>query len=92
MCNNQPFINTCFSHQPINEHTNQEKVDRLAQARFSFAHPKWRTVSSAGKGFVRGLLKKTPGFRWTAREALDHCADSWGPSLLVTTTACHSFS
>lgn len=59
-----------------------EKVDRLAQARFSFAAPKWKTVSAAGKGFVRGLLKKQPGFRWTAREALDHCADVWGPSLL----------
>eukprot|EP00752_Nemacystus_decipiens_P009304 g8315.t1 len=61
---------------------NQEKVERLAQARFVFSDPSWKTVSAAGKEFVRGLLKKQPGFRWTAREALDHCADVWGPTFL----------
>lgn len=61
----------------------QEKVERLAQARFVFSDPSWKTVSAAGKEFVRGLLKKQPGFRWTAREALDHCADVWGPTFLV---------
>lgn len=63
----------------------QEKVERLRNARFGFADPKWKTVSSGGKGFVRGLLKKQPGFRWTAREALDHCSDDWAPALLVRT-------
>lgn len=61
----------------------QDKVERLAQARFVFSDPSWKTVSVGGKEFVRGLLKKQPGFRWTAREALDHCADVWGPSFLV---------
>lgn len=61
----------------------QDKVEQLAQARFLFNDPAWKTVSSAGKGFVRGLLKKQPGFRWTAREAMDHCTDLWDTSLLV---------
>ncbi|CAB1107089.1 unnamed protein product [Ectocarpus sp. CCAP 1310/34] len=58
----------------------QEQVERLRQARFVFNDPAWKTVSAGAKGFVRGLLKKQPGFRWTAREALDHCADTWGPT------------
>ncbi|CAM9788263.1 unnamed protein product, partial [Ascophyllum nodosum] len=53
----------------------------LAHARFVFSAPAWKTISSGGKEFVRNLLKKQPGFRWTARQALDHCADKWGPSL-----------
>lgn len=61
----------------------QDKVEQLAQARFLFNDPAWKRVSSGGKAFVRGLLKKQPGFRWTAREALDHCADVWGPSIVV---------
>lgn len=61
----------------------QEQVERLAQARFVFNDPAWKTVSAGAKGFVRGLLKKQPGFRWTAREALDHCADTWGPTFSV---------
>ncbi|CAM9401899.1 unnamed protein product, partial [Ectocarpus sp. 13 AM-2016] len=58
----------------------QEQVERLRQARFVFNDPAWKAVSAGAKGFVRGLLKKPPGFRWTAREALDHCADTWGPT------------
>lgn len=61
----------------------QDKVEQLAQARYVFNDPIWKRVSAGGKGFVRGMLKKQPGFRWTAREALDHCADVWGPALLV---------
>lgn len=72
----------CFA-KPMTRTLTQEKVERLAQARFVFTNPSWKTVSAAGKEFVRGLLKKQPGFRWTAREALDHCADVWGPTFLV---------
>ena len=61
----------------------QAKVEQLAHARFVFSAPAWKTISSGGKEFVRNLLKKQPGFRWTARQALDHCADKWGPSLSV---------
>ncbi|CAM9178675.1 unnamed protein product [Scytosiphon promiscuus] len=60
----------------------KDKVDQLAQARFYFNSPSWKTVSAGAKGFVRGLLKKQPGFRWTAREALDYCSDVWGPTFL----------
>lgn len=58
-------------------------MESLRQARFVFNDPAWKTVSTGAKGFVRGLLKKQPGFRWTAREALDHCADTWGPTFSV---------
>lgn len=61
----------------------QDKVEQLAQARYLFTDISWKRVSTGGKGFVRGMLKKQPGYRWTAREALDHCADVWGPALLV---------
>ncbi|CAM9585474.1 unnamed protein product, partial [Hapterophycus canaliculatus] len=60
----------------------QDKVEQLSQARFYFNSPSWKTVSTSAKGFVRGLLKKQPGFRWTAREALDYCSDVWGPTFL----------
>lgn len=61
----------------------QDKLEQLKQARFLFNDPAWKDVSAGGKDFVRGLLKKQPGFRWTAREALDHCADTWGPTFVV---------
>ncbi|CAN0498639.1 unnamed protein product, partial [Discosporangium mesarthrocarpum] len=49
-----------------------EEVERLAQARFQFSNPRWQVVTKESKEFVRGLLKKLPGFRFTAREALDN--------------------
>eukprot|EP00903_Cladosiphon_okamuranus_P012678 g11858.t1 len=60
----------------------QEKVDRLKTASFKFSDPSWKLVSAAGKEFVHGLLQKQPGFRWTARGALNHCANVWGPTFL----------
>ncbi|CAM9412546.1 unnamed protein product, partial [Laminaria digitata] len=72
LCGSFPFLK---DEADLND---KDKVEQLAQARYLFTDTSWKRVSAGGKGFVRGMLKKQPGYRWTAREALDHCADVWG--------------
>ena len=59
----------------------EEKVRQLREGKVPFGHPVWKSVSRRGKEFVLACLRKHPGSRWTAKEALDFLQTKWKPSL-----------
>lgn len=60
----------------------KDKLNRLLNARYTFGIT-WqgRGISEYGKDFVRRCLKRQPGDRWTAKEALDYVQGTWIPKL-----------
>jgi hypothetical protein len=67
----------------LNVHTMQERVEKLATANFEFSHPMWTGVTRGAKTLIVNLLRKVPGFRWTAKQALKYCK-TWQEGLEVS--------
>jgi len=57
-------------------------LEKLINAKYTFGITwKGRGVTDHAKNFVKGLLKKNPNDRWTAKEALDFLRKTWIPAL-----------
>lgn len=67
----------------LNVHTMQERVEKLATANLEFSHPMWTGVTRGAKTLIVNLLRKVPGFRWTAKQALKYCK-TWQEGLEVS--------
>lgn len=69
-----PFIKT---HTDL---TDSDKMDKLKRADFHFGITwKGRGITPNAREFVNGCLKKDPGERWTAKQALEYLQKSWAP-------------
>lgn len=67
LCGDYPFM------RDEDDFQNQTMIENLATARFAFTNPAWKRVSREAKVLVTNLLRKLPGFRWSAKDALNHC-------------------
>ncbi|GMH72544.1 hypothetical protein TrRE_jg1941 [Triparma retinervis] len=66
-----PFLK---DHEELKD---QAKFDRLVNAKYTFQTERWGRISKAGREFVAFCLRKHPGSRWTAKEALTHVDNKW---------------
>jgi len=60
----------------------EEKKENLVNARFKFG-PEWeeRKISNHAREFVSFCMRKHPGVRWSAMEALEYVTEVWIPYL-----------
>lgn len=81
----------------IEEMKDEAKKEQLSNARYTFGQ-EWedRHISKHGKEFVANCLRKHPGARWFASDALEYVEDQWipylenlAPSLLDTEEESH---
>jgi len=49
-----------------------ELFDKILSVSFDFPDPEWKDVSEEAKDFIKKLLVKDPGERWTAEKTLSH--------------------
>uniref|UniRef100_A0A6U6K7F4 Calmodulin n=1 Tax=Odontella aurita TaxID=265563 RepID=A0A6U6K7F4_9STRA len=82
----------------LEEMNDEAKKEQLANAQYTFGK-EWedRKISKYGREFVANCLKKHPGARWFASEALEYVEDQWiphleslAPSLLDVENSCVS--
>lgn len=66
----------------IEEMKDEAKKEQLSNARYTFGK-EWedRKISKYGKEFVANCLRKHPGARWFASDALEYVEDQWIPYL-----------
>lgn len=65
------YVMLC-GYPPFNGHTDSEVFAAIRRGRCRFAKDDWSGVSREGKDFVRRLLRREPGSRMTAAQALEH--------------------
>jgi calcium-dependent protein kinase len=71
LCGEPPFLKN------EDDLLDEKKVERLRMAKYTFATPLWKKVSPEAKGLIGSLLKKAPGYRLSAKEALHYCEHIW---------------
>ena len=63
------------------------RMDNLKNARYKFTNKQWSDVSKGGKTFIASCLRKHPGSRLTANEALTMLQSEWVEKLEVSERA-----
>jgi len=75
LVNDVPFL------KEMEDLQNQEKVEKLKKARYTFKDEKWKMVSKHGRELISYCLRAHPGSRYTSKECLSHINKVWLPSL-----------
>lgn len=66
------LCNMLTGEQPFVGVSNEEVLDRVREADFSFQGNAWKGISPAAKSLVSSLLDADPGARLTAEQAMSH--------------------